>query len=80
MIGLKIKSHTHVENDLCNISFCYNSADNLIELINNLIAEKMQQEIITQKEQQKKLVEKYLFNLGSATHASVQAIKHELKI
>ena len=74
--------HTEVEKDINDLAFRFSSLEELKKNLDLVINKKteIKNELDTQKEKQEKIVAKYLYNLGSATEKSVEAVLKELDL
>jgi hypothetical protein len=78
----KENPHCAVEREIVNTSICFSNADEVYEYTRQLVAgePEMIDKIKVQKKKQKELIEKFLFNPGTATQAAVKVIYRELNL
>lgn len=69
-----------IEIEMNKTSFCFQSLAELDELIEAIIKERNSDGIEKQRQQQKIMIENYLFNPGKATEKAAAAIRSELKL
>jgi hypothetical protein len=70
----EINDYTDIETDLCDLGFRFEDLSTLSSIIQNIIAGEYTEEIFTQQKKQKKIIENYLYPVGTATDRAIDAI------